>query len=135
MCPCFDDRNIKLQLSADGVSECLSTTVSLDVYSIKFEKCKTIYPVRVVRPIKKVNIDQLQQLKLVLDDLHFNRCIITQFIGDNLKRAIARQCLCHSGWFPCEYCFAKGTKLVTNSISNKKKGQYCNAKTDCAGKN
>ena len=120
-CPNFRER--KLQLSADGVSESKSTNISLDVYSVKFNCCKNIYPLRIVRPIKKVDIDHYEQLKLVVDDIYDNDCIITMFIGDNLKRAIARCCLNHASWFPCEYCFAKGTKLTINirEIAKKKK--------------
>ena len=121
-CPNFRSR--KLQLSGDGVSESKSTSISLDVYSVKFACCKNIYPLRIVRPIlKKADIDHFEQLRLVVDDIYDNDCSITQFIGDNLKRAVARCCLNHASWFPCEYCFSKGTKLTMNNkeIEKKKK--------------
>ena len=108
-------------MSCDGVSESLSTSVSLDVYSVKFEGCKTIYPLRIIKPFNKYSIDDNEQLRLVLNDLHDNNCEITQYIADNPKRSNARQCLCFSSWHPCEYCFAKGTKLETNSLETKKK--------------
>ena len=55
------------------------------------------------------------QLNLVINDLSENNCIIKQFIGDNPKRATAKCSLCHSSWYPCEYCTAKGTKMITNN--------------------
>ena len=124
-CPNFQTR--KLQLSADGVSESKSTSVSLDVYSAKFESCKRIYPLRIIRPIRKVDIDHYEQMDLALQDIYENDCIVTQFVGDNLKRAIARHSLNHASWFPCEYCFAKGTKFtVNNKEIAKKKKKHCN---------
>ena len=112
---------MKLQLSCDGVSESKSTSISLDVYSIKFKGCRTIYPIRIVRPIKKINIDHSLQLNLAINDISDNGCTITHFIGDNPKRANAKKCLCFSSWYPCEYCLAKGTKVVTNNVEISKK--------------
>ena len=109
-----------MQLSCDGIQETLSTTVSLDVYSIKFSGCQKIYPLRIIKPIQKNSIDHIQQLKHVVEDIYTNNYIVSQFIGDQPKRSNARQCLCFSSWYPCEYCFAKGTKVVTNSAENKK---------------
>lgn len=121
MCPNHDKEQPKLQLSSDGVSENLSTSNSLDVFSVKFKDCKLIYPLRIIKPLKKFHVDANQQLYIVLCDLCANDCRILQYIADNPKRALARLSLSHSSWFPCEYCFAKGTKLVVNNAENKKK--------------
>ena len=102
------------------MAEALSNTVSLSVFSIKFDHCQKIYPLRLIRPVKKKTVDFQKQLYLVLYDLRVNNCIISQFIGDNPIRSMARLCLSHSSWFPCEYCFAKGTKLIIDSIATKK---------------
>lgn len=111
-----------IQLSCDGVSESRSTSISLDVFSMKFKACRTIYPLRIIRPIKKTeHIDQYLQLDCVVRELHDNGCVIKEFIGDNPKRAIARMSLSHSSWFPCEYCFSKGIKLVVNNAEIMKK--------------
>lgn len=109
-----------MQLSCDGVHDAKSNSISHDVYSVKFDNCQTIYPIRIVRPLKKGSVDNLHQLKLVLDDLYVNNCVVSQFIGDNPKRAFAKHCLCFSSWYPCEYCFAKGTKILLNSEENEK---------------
>ena len=53
---------------------------------------------------------------LAISDIYANDCEISHFIGDNPKRATARQCLSHSSWYPCEYCSCKGTKIVTNDV-------------------
>ena len=120
VCPRTGREKREVQLSCDGVQESLSTNITLDVYSIKFSKCKQIYPLRIIRPLQKFNLDHVNQLKNVLDDIYTNNYIISQFIGDQPKRSNARQCLCFSSWYPCEFCFAKGTKIVTNSTENKK---------------
>ena len=118
-CPNFDKR--ELQLSSDGVAESLSTSISLDVYSVKFDRCKEIYPIRIIKQLKKNSLDPNEHLRRVVNDINDNQCKITQYVADNLKRSQGKCCLCHSSWFPCEYCFAKGTKLVTNSAETNKK--------------
>lgn len=121
ICPNFGNQRRKLQLSCDGVSESLSTTITLDVYSVKFEGCRVIYPIRIIRPlVKNPPIDHSFQLHEAISEIYVNNCEITQFIADNPKRSTARECLCFSSWYPCEYCFAKGTKIMTNLTENTK---------------
>ena len=59
----------------------------------------------------------------MIHDIHDNNLIIAQFVGDNPKRANAKCVLCHSSWFPCEYCCCKGTKIILNNaeVAKKKK--------------
>ena len=123
-CPRYANANdrggsIKLQLSCDGVSESKSTTVSFDVYSVKFEKCKNVYPLRIVRHIKKSDTDVTNHLAEVVRDIYKNNCEITEYIADNPKRAKGKCTLNHASWHPCEYCFAKGTKIITNNSDNE----------------
>ena len=96
------------------------------MYSIKFEDCQKIYPLRVVKPLKNYNVDHTLQLHKVIHDLHDNECRIMQFIADKLKRSQVKCTLGHNSWFPCEYCFAKGVKLETNSVETKKKKESIN---------
>ena len=119
-----------MQLSCDGIQESLSTTVSLDIYSIKFNNCRHVYPLRIIKPLRKVTIDHMFQLKCVLDDIYLNNYVVSQFIGNQPKRSNARQCLCFSSWYPCEYCFTKGTKIVINSAAQKKEKDKLNLQID-----
>ena len=115
---------LNLQLSCDGVSENRSTSTSLDVYTICFEKCNTIYPLKIVRPLRKFKLDPKLHLQEVLNDITINGFRIKQFIADNQKRALAKNCQNHASWFPCEYCFAKGIKIAlaeSTYIKNVKK--------------
>ena len=119
-CPNFTER--KIQLSCDGVHENKSTNVSIDVYSVSFKGCKNVYPHKLVRPLGKYKVDNKRILKDVIEDIIANDLRIMQFIADNPKRSNAKGCKCHSSWFPCEYCFAKGCKLEIsdNSSAHKK---------------
>ena len=109
--------NKELQLSCDGVSESRSSTVSIDVYSLCFKKCRTIYPYKLIRPLNNNKIDSKKQLSDVLRDILANEYLIKQYIGDNPKRSDAKDCKCHSGWYACEYCFAKGIKVILTDHS------------------
>lgn len=108
------------QISCDGVKECHSTSVSLDVYSLKMNNCKCIYPTRIIRPLNKYKgIDNDQQLKLFLEDVFENEINILQYIADSIKRSNAKKSLGHASYFPCEYCFAKGVPTPAKSKNGK----------------
>ena len=109
-----DEKKI-VQLSLDGVSESKSTSISLDVYSVKFEGCRDIFPIRIIRPLSKHPIDQQEQLSLVISDVLRNNLEISDFIADNPKRSFLRLALQHSAKFACEYCFACGTSYTAPS--------------------
>ena len=114
VCPNFQVNEV--QTSLDGVTEAKSSTVSLDVYSTKFRDCRYIYPHRLVRPIKKEFVDNRELLKKVLSDYSDNGVTITNIVADNLKRATMKDCLNHSALFPCEYCFAKETRITAKKF-------------------
>ena len=96
-----------VQLSCDGVSETKSTSTSLDVYSIKFNGCRSIYPVTILKPICKNEINTNTILQSIINDIHHCSLTLDKFIGDNPKRALARNCLSHSSSYACEYCCAR----------------------------
>lgn len=97
-----------MQLSLDGVAESKSTSISIDVYSLKFKECKDIFPVKIIRPINKYPVDHQEQLSLVLDDLTENDLELDSFVADNPKRAFLRNSVQFCGKFGCEYCFQQG---------------------------
>ena len=110
------------QLSCDGVSENKSNSVSIDVYSLKFKACKTIYPHKLVRPLMNFKVDSKSQLREVIHEITANELRISQFVADKPKRSDAKDCKGHSAWFPCEYCLAKGTKIeISGNLQAKKK--------------
>ena len=55
-------------------------------------------------------------MKSVILDLLQNAIRIAQYLADNPKRANARECLNHGALFPCEYCFAKGSRITTEKM-------------------
>ena len=103
-CPKNDCK--RLQLSMDGVQESKSSTVSMDIYSVKFEHCQKVYPIRLIKPINKNKYDEQEHLKMVIDDINRNMYIISKAILDNPKRSMVRCALCHSATYGCEYCEA-----------------------------
>ena len=109
------NENKSLQLSVDGVSESKSSTVSIDVYSSKFNKCRSIYPHRIVRPLKKGFVNNKEQLRNFVFDITANETTIDSIVADNLKRAVMKGCLNHAAMFPCEYCFAKGVQITVKA--------------------
>ena len=42
------NNNFDVQISLDGVNQAKSSSVSLDIYSLSFKNCRTIYPMCIV---------------------------------------------------------------------------------------
>lgn len=117
MCPRAKDDN-RVQISCDGVKECKSTSVSLDVYSTKHVNCKYVFPHRIIRPLGRYRaIDNQEQLNRLINDVLDNGKNISSFVGDNPKRAFARYALGHASYYPCEYCFARGVATCITNVS------------------
>lgn len=117
---CINFNENLVQLSCDGVHESRSSNVSIDVYSISMKNCKNIYPHKLVRPLN-YKVDHQQQLGEILQDISANGLRISQFVADSLKRCVAKNVKGHSSWFPCEYCYSKGTKIEINDNSRNNK--------------
>lgn len=127
-----------IQLSLDGVMESKSSLNSLDTFSVKFNNCRNIYPIRLIKPCDKYKYDEQLEIKRVLDDLNLNDITIDCAVLDKPKRSTV---LCLKGAcakFPCEYCessavlyaynpraraaiekrFELSTKTISQQISN-----------------
>ena len=118
VCPHFQK---KLDFSLDGIQECKSSSLSADVYSVSFHGCRTVYPVRIIRPINKFKVDDQHHIRQVLDDINENECLLDTAVGDNPKRSRMRCALAHGSSNACEYC--EGKAVYITDISGKKKGQ------------
>ena len=79
-CPAQKKDN-SIKLSLDGVSESRSTNISLDVYSIKLNECQTVYPLRIIRPLCKLSVNQVEHFEKVLTDIDHNQCKLTHVIA------------------------------------------------------
>ena len=104
-------------MSLDGVQESKSSTANLDIYSIKFNGCRNIYPIRLIRTCDRYKYDEQEQLRQVLEDINANDIIIDCAVFDNLKRSTCRLAKNHAARHPCEYCECGA---VTHAVSNQK---------------
>ena len=110
-CPSASNSAPVVKLSLDGISESRSTNISLDVYSMKFNACHSVYPITIIRPLCKLSVNYYQQFKKVLEHITNNNCELSHVIADNPKHAFIRNSLCHGAKYACEYCFANGISL------------------------
>lgn len=99
----------------DGVSETKSTSTSLDVYSLKFDGCREIYPLKIIRPLNKFPLDHREQLSFVVDAIVANSLNLKTLVADNPKRAFLKFVLQHGARFGCEYCFQPGILFKNNN--------------------
>lgn len=100
----------------------------MDVYSIRFQGCRTVYPCQIVRPLGKYKYNQKRHLDNFLTNVCRNECVIEKFVGDCQKRVTARDGMGHAAYFPCEYCTCKGTLFYNFSPAIIKKKEHLLAK-------
>lgn len=98
------DQEPIVQLSLDGVMESKSSLTSLDTYSIKFNHCRNIYPVKIIRPCDRYKYDEELELNNLLNDIKENHIIIDCAVADNPKRSFLRCAKCFAAKYACEYC-------------------------------
>ena len=116
LCPEHEEHDPIVQLSFDGVQESKSSSTSFDTYSLKFNHCQNIYPIKIIRPCDKYKYDAKQEFQKVLDSLNDNEVIIDCAVGDNPKRSFFRCAKCHGAKYACEYC----QNFAVYFIGNKK---------------
>ena len=120
MCPAHEDHEPILQLSCDGILESKSSLSSLDVYSVKFNHCRNIYPIRIIKPCERFKYNEQEQLAEVLNDINQNNCVLDCCVFDNLKRSVLTCTKNHAAKFGCEYCFNCAVPFVNcQNKSNK----------------
>lgn len=125
-CPRENGDQLDVVLSLDGVQECKSNNVSLDIYSVKINKCRHIYPLKIIRPLNKFFIPYKPHLQSILKDFEDCHCILKYFIGDNPKRSTVREALNHASNYACEYCVSKAERYIEKNfklVEEKKKNE------------
>ena len=105
-----------IQLSIDGVQESKSSSISLDIFCVKFEHCRNVYPIRIIRPCEKYRYDEQAEIEKVLEDINANEVVIDCAVCDKPKRSTILCAKGHSAKFPCEYC---ESCAVTHVLRNK----------------
>lgn len=88
----------------DGVQESKSSSNSLDIHSVKFNHCRNIYPLKIIRPCEKFKYDEQEELNNVLQDINDNNVAIDCAVCDNPKRSMAKCAKTSAAKYPCEYC-------------------------------
>lgn len=106
-------------MNIDGVQESKSTIISLDTYSIAFNGCRSIYPIKVIRAVNKFKIDDQAEIKRVLDDINENNILLDSAIFDNPKRSTATCTMCAGATYACEYCVSAAI-LYSDEITDEK---------------
>lgn len=120
---CPQDRNkpSSVKLSLDGVQESKSSNVTSDVFSVSFNNCRNVYPIRLIRPINKYKFDDQEQIREVVRDLNENAIKIETCVFDNPKRSRVKNVKSHSALFPCEYCESCAVHFQNSAIETIKK--------------
>ena len=77
--------------------------------------CRDIFPIKIIRPIAKNQVDLHEQLASILNSVAANDLRVHSFVADNPKRSFLRNSMQHSAKFACEYCFQCGVQSNQNN--------------------
>ena len=121
---------MEVNLSCDGVADSNSSNVSLDVFSICFPECSTIYPITTIRPTKKSAVDLLSELTIILNELKEENVKIRNVFADKPMRSRLKNCKGHSAYHGCEYCRSSAEYYQDPVVKEKIQRQLgkCNKK-------
>ena len=108
----------RVQLSYDGVQESKSSAISLDMYTVKFNCCRNIYPLLCIKPYNRYKFNEQFYLKSVVTELNENNITIEDAICDNPKRSVLRSALSHSSLYACEYCESSAESYINEEIAH-----------------
>ena len=111
--------NVTLDLSCDDVADANSSGVTMDMITVRFPECRTVYPLVSIRPIDKTSVNFLEELDKVLSDFKVNDVKIRNIICDNPMRALMRNCKNHASYFSCEYCRSSASYYIDVERRNK----------------
>ena len=115
------DHMLQFDMGIDGVPESLSGGVSIDVVTVRFVGCRSVYTLAVLRPRRTgLQICDSITLKMALDEYAslcagtlkaVNKVSLRFVICDAPKRAKILAQKSHSGYLSCQFCHIKGTYL------------------------
>ncbi len=104
-------------LSLDGVPESKSSGLSIDILSLSFRSCRTVYTIAVLQPSRKaMQLPDSIILKNFLSQYESSGLRIRYVIADAPKRAPLQGLKQHSATFGCPYC--KASKIRKRFPSN-----------------
>ena len=102
------DTPTHFDLSVDGIPESKSGGCSLDVASIKFSNCKTVYSLAILQPDRRgMGIPESVTLQRFMNEYHGVGLRLRYVIADAPKRAALLGLMQHSSLYSCQYCVAR----------------------------
>ena len=108
----------EIDISVDGLPETKSGGLSIDVLSIRFVDCRTVYSQVILQPARKaMGIPEDIILEPFLRGLTRAGLRVRRVIADAPKRAALQGIKQHSSKFACPYCIAKKDGKVYRSTS------------------
>ena len=104
ICQYHESHETVIQLSLDGILEAKSSMNSLDTYSLKFINCRSIYPLKIIKPSERFRYDEQEHIREVLDDLNASDVDIDCCVLDNPKRGVVKCMKTACAKHACDYC-------------------------------
>ena len=106
--------------SLDGVQESKSSSASLDIYCLKFQHCRNVYPIRIVRPNEKFKYDEQPVIQNVVSDINEAEITLDHAVFDNPKRSVVKNVKSHAARHPCEYCECGAVNYIDDTMQKVK---------------
>ena len=99
-----------VDMSLDGVPQSKSGGISMEVLSVRFIECRTVYTVAILKPMRKrMGICDDVILEPLLEGERLGHVEIRRVVADAPKRASLQGLKQHSATYSCPYCKARKT--------------------------
>jgi hypothetical protein len=102
---------LRLIIGNDGLPECKSSSISLDVVSCQFEGCKTVFPWKILRPQPGFKFSANDFFGPCVQEIISENIKVLFLVLDSPKRAFLRCQKSHAGYYGYDFCYAKGEHL------------------------
>ncbi len=120
-----------IDIAIDGVPETKSGGVSIDVFSLSFVGCKTVYPLAILRPSRSgMSLSESIIFEPFLRELSSCGLSVRLTVCDAPMRAKVLGMVGHSGKMPCQYCYAKATTKGSHKFFPPASNSNCKLRTN-----
>ena len=114
-CPC-NHKNLVVDFSLDGVQEANSSNVSMDIYCLRFHGCRSVYPLRLIKPYDRYRYDEQEEIRNVISDINEAGIEIDTGVFDKPKRSVVQLVKSSAARHPCEYCECPAVNYIDNTM-------------------
>lgn len=84
---------------------------------MSFKKCRSVYPVKIIKPFNRYKYDEQQELADFFEDLNDSDMILDTCVCDSPKRGVLKNVKTYAARHGCDYCECPAVSFKDSSMS------------------